>query len=183
MILPKLEYALPVWYTPIHEDPDTGRRTGSRGHTKILDKVQRLGCKLITGAYRSTATDVLELHVMIPPTQLRLDDTCHREALRLAMLPKAHPLRKAVNRSARRRPRSHPSPIHNLLWRYKIRPATIETIDSTRHHPSWRPQFTAHIADSKQAAASIIRTRMDDVQIYSDGSGFKGNIGAIGLPK
>jgi Reverse transcriptase (RNA-dependent DNA polymerase) len=137
MILPKLEYTLPVWYTPIHEDPDTGRRTGSRGHTKILDKVQRLGCKLITGAYRSTATDVLELHAMVPPTQLCLDDTCHREALRLAMLPKSHPLHKAVNRSARRRPRSHPSPIHNLLWRYKIRPATIETINSTRHHPSW----------------------------------------------
>jgi hypothetical protein len=131
MILPKLEYALPVWYTPPRENPKSGRQSGSIGHMKILDKIQRLGCKLITGAYRSTATDVLELHAMIPPVRLRLEDTCHREALRLATLPKSHPLYKAVRKGSRRPPRSHPSPIHNLLWHYKIRPDTIETIDST----------------------------------------------------
>ena len=120
MVLPKLEYSLPVWYTPMHEDPSTGRKTGSRRHTKILDKVQRLGCKLITRAYRSTATNVLELHALIPPTQLRLDDTCHREALRLATLLKSHPLHKTITSSARRRSRSHPFPTHNFLWRYKI---------------------------------------------------------------
>jgi ribonuclease HI len=57
----------------------------------------------------------------------------------------------------------------------------IETISHARHHPSWRPQFTANIADSKPAAASRVRARMDDIQIYTDGSGYKGNIGAAAI--
>jgi hypothetical protein len=73
MVLPKLEYTLLVWYTPLHRNDRTGRHTGSVGHTKILEKIQRLGCLLITGAFRSTATDVLELHAMTPPVRLRLD--------------------------------------------------------------------------------------------------------------
>jgi hypothetical protein len=101
MVLPKLEYALPVWYTPLRQNNKMGRQTGSLGHTKILEKVQRLGCILITGAYRSTATDVLELHAMIPPVHLRLDDTCHREAIRLSTLPDTHPLYKAVHQCAK----------------------------------------------------------------------------------
>ena len=181
MVLPKLEYALPVWYTLMHEDSNTGRWTGSIGHTNIMDKIQRLGCKLITGAYRSTATDVLELHAWIPPIQIHLDDICHCKVLRLATLLSSHPLYKAVQRSSRRHPRSHPSAIHNLLWHYKICPDNIETIDSTRHHPSWHAQFTAHIVDSKLAAASTLRTRLDDIQILSDGSGYKGNIGAAAV--
>ena len=181
MVLPNLEYALPVWYTPIHEDPNTRRQTGSIGHTNIMDKIQRLGCKLITGAYRSTATDVLELHAWIPPIQIRLDDICYCEALRLVTLLSSHPLYKAVQCSSRRRPRSHPSAIHNLLQRYKICPDNIETIDSTRHHPSWHAQFTAHIASSKLVAASTLRTRVDNIQINSDGSGYKGNIGAVAV--
>ena len=181
MVLPRLECALPVWYTPMHEDPNTRRWTGSIGHTKIMDKVQRLGCKLIIGAYRSTATDILELHAWIPLTQILLDDICYHEVLRLVTLPSSHPLYKAVQRSSKRHPRSHPSTIHNLLWHYKICPDTIETIDSTRHHPNWHPQFTAHIAESKLVATSILRTRMDDIQIFSDGSGSKGNIGAAAV--
>ena len=107
MVLPTLEYALPVWFTSVHKDPNTGRWTGSIGHTKIMDKILRLGCKLITGAYRSMATDVLELHAWIPLTQICLDNICHREVLRLATLPSSHPLYKAVQCSSRRCPRSH----------------------------------------------------------------------------
>ena len=92
-------------------------------------------------------------------------------------LPKSHPLYKAVQCSSKRYPRSHPSAIHNLLWHYKIHPDIIEMIDSTRHYPSWCAQFTTHIADSKLVATSILRTRLDDIQSFSDGSGSKGNIG------
>ena len=44
--------------------------------------------------------------------------------------------------------------------------------------PSWRPQFTACIADSKEEAISIIRTCVDNTQIFCDRYGYKGNIGA-----
>ena len=164
MVLPKLEYALPVCYTPVHKDPNTGRWTSLIGHTKVMDKVQRLGCKLITGAHRSKAIDVLELHAWIPPTQICLDNIFYHKVLRLVTLPSSHPLYKAVQCSSKRHPRSHPSTIHNCLWCYKIHPDTIKTIDSTRHHPSWHPQFIAHIAESKLVATSILRTRLDNIQ-------------------
>ena len=86
-----------------------------------------------------------------------------------------------MQHSSKRHPRSHPSTIHKFLWCYKIFPDTITTIDSTRHHPSWQAQFTAHIADSKLAATSILRTRLDDIQIFSDRSGSKGDIGAVAV--
>jgi ribonuclease HI len=39
----------------------------------------------------------------------------------------------------------------------------------------------ANIADSKMNAASKVRTRIDDVHIYMDGSGYKGYIGAAAI--
>jgi hypothetical protein len=75
MVLPKMEYALPVWYTPIREGKK--QKAGSIGHTKQLETIQRLAYKLITGAFHSTATDILEAHAFIPPLRIRLEDTCH----------------------------------------------------------------------------------------------------------
>jgi len=180
MVLPKVEYALPVWYSPpdFNAQQHTGRTRGSVGHMRQLAKVQRLGCKMITGAFRSTATDILDLHAHIPPIRLRLEDTCYCETLRLASLPESHPLFKIVKSSARRQPRRHISPIHYLLQFFQIRPSDIEVIDPTRKHPAWHPEFTANIAKDKDTAAEIIRTRMDDLKIFTDGSGTEGNIGA-----
>jgi len=79
--LPKVEYALPVWYTPVHGAAPGTRAVGSVKHTREIEKVQRLACKLTTGAFKSTATDVLELHANIPPVVLHLEDSCYREAL------------------------------------------------------------------------------------------------------
>ena len=88
VVLPKIEYALPVWYTPVKPATPNHWATGSAQHTRELEKVQRLACKLITGAFWTTATDVIELHAHVPPVALRLADSCHREALRLCTLPK-----------------------------------------------------------------------------------------------
>ena len=47
-----------------------------------------------------------------------------------------------------------------------------------------KPQFMANIACDKTAAASKVRTRINNIQIYMDGLGYKDNIGAAPiLPK
>jgi ribonuclease HI len=178
MVLPKVEYALPVWYVPPHIT-DTGRRlSGSVRHAKELAKIQRLGCKLLTGAFKCTATDLLDIHAFLPPLDLRLEVTYYREALRLASLPKSHSLHPIVKSSARRQPRSHLSPIHLIFKIHPIQPDHIETLDPVRCHPSWQPLHTHHIAANREDAITALRSREDELKIYSDGSGLDGMIGA-----
>ena len=81
MVLPKIEYALLVWYTPHCKSPNSNRQTSSIGNTRVIGKVQRLSSFPITGEFRSTAIDISELHAMIPLICLHLDNTCHRNAL------------------------------------------------------------------------------------------------------
>ena len=92
VVVLKVEYALPVWYTPLHCPSPTSHKHGSAQHTRTISKLQRLACKMITSAFKSSPLDMMELLANIPPVQLQLADTCYREALRLCSLPSSHPL-------------------------------------------------------------------------------------------
>ncbi|KNZ72375.1 hypothetical protein J132_03466 [Termitomyces sp. J132] len=50
----------------------------------------------ITGATRTSPTDVIEIHAGLLPVGLLLDKICHRYAVQLAALPKTHPLHKML---------------------------------------------------------------------------------------
>jgi len=178
VILPKVEYMLPVWYILIHQTSSAHWQSGSVRHMREISKAQCLTCKLITGAFHSMATDVLELHTNIPPAQIKLANSCHREALRLCTLPKQHPLHTLVKHAARLFPKHHHSPLHLLLHVFKLCPASIETIDTTRQHPNWAPLVSTHIACDKKEVASHLHTWMDDILIYSDGAVYKDHAGA-----
>jgi len=115
VVVPKVEYALPIWYTPIHTPSGSNWWSGSIQHTKEIEKVQRTACRLIMGAFCSMATDVLELHANIPPVHLRLTNTCFRETLKLCTLPASHLLSSPVKHAAKHLPQCHPSPLHMLL--------------------------------------------------------------------
>ena len=72
-------------------------------------------------------------------------------------------------------------PLHVLLLCCNLCSHTIKTILSFRHHPAWCLQFTAHIAESKDAAARIIQAQINDVCIYSNRSGYNDNISAASI--
>jgi hypothetical protein len=99
--VPKLTYAVDVWYTPVHHEEGHSKCSGSVGIINQLARVQRLGTLAITGALRSTATDVADLHANVLPIDLLLNKICHRAALRLATLPPCHPLHKPLRTSAK----------------------------------------------------------------------------------
>src|SRR6266481_458456 len=167
--LPKVEYALPVWYTPIHGATPGTRTVGSVKHTREIEKVQWLACKLTTGTFKSTATDMLELHTNIPPVVLHLEDSCYREALCICSLPKPHPLTGPAHRASKVPPRFHRSLLHALLRGFNLRPKSIEVIDYTPAHPNWVPLVTTHVAADKDDTMHCIRTRLDEVQVFADG--------------
>ena len=125
-------YQAIIWPTgPIRMPPILGRRCAESGihptglvytpppslshltqmrvcrHTRTIGKLQRLACKMITGTFKSSPSNMMELLANIPPVQLRLADTCYREALWLCSLPSSHPLHSHVLRAARHPPRFH----------------------------------------------------------------------------
>jgi hypothetical protein len=64
IVVPRMEYALLVWYCPVTMRVDT-RRAGAVWVAKALGKVQRQACKLITGALHTSATDTLDFHTRV----------------------------------------------------------------------------------------------------------------------
>jgi hypothetical protein len=90
--VPKLSYAADVWYTPMHKIEGKTNKSGSVRVTCKLITIQRMATLAITGALKSMATDVLDLHANILPVELLLHKICHCTALRIATLPPSHPL-------------------------------------------------------------------------------------------
>ncbi|KAK7002023.1 hypothetical protein R3P38DRAFT_3215776 [Favolaschia claudopus] len=81
-----MEYGLPVWYKPVVER-EGSRRAGAVWVAKALGNVQRQACKLITGALRTTATDVLDFHANLLPVHIRLNRSAYNAALVLRLSP------------------------------------------------------------------------------------------------
>lgn len=141
--------------------------------------IHRQACLMITGAMRSTVTDVLEAHLELLPFHLLVDVHIAREATRLCSLPQSHPLyvhvRRATTYVKRRR-----SPMHEILAAYNLKPDNIETIEAIRLPPGWRTPFPVSIAPNKEAAASSELTwaAKPGYRIYSDGSDCDRGVGA-----
>ncbi|KAL7280271.1 hypothetical protein ACG7TL_005184 [Trametes sanguinea] len=115
VVCPKVEYGIVVWYTPVQRREDDSRARGSVGIAKRIGRVQRLAALMITGAFRSTSTVVLDYHAGLLPVELRLNLAVHSAAARLASLPDDHLLRPAIQRCSSRYPRFHRSPLHELF--------------------------------------------------------------------
>ena len=179
--MPRIAYAAEVWYTPVAPSTENPRvRTGSVRIAQKLGSIQRRALVTLSGALRSTATNILEVHSNILPMHLALNRACCRSAIRLATLPPSHPLSKPVNRAAKRYVKSHRSPLHELFHYTQISPSTMEKILPTRRRPNFTPAFSTSIADSRheaiEEAKKLHTTRQ--VRIYSDGSLYEGGVGA-----
>lgn len=147
-----------------------------------LCKVQRLVALLTTGAFRSTATDILEYHAFLPPTCLRLNASVYNATVRLASLPLSHPLHKHVTRCTKYYPRTHRSPLHEMFQAFPaIR--NVETINTALPPTTWIPQFTSSITSSRNEAIVDLTQYRDLLCIFTDGSGFEGGIGASAYTK
>jgi len=69
----------------------------------------------ITGALRTTPTDLLDAHAGLLPMELVLSKACHRAAVRILTLPNTHPLYRITSTARRRPPRKHLAPLDHTL--------------------------------------------------------------------
>jgi ribonuclease HI len=136
---------------------------------------------MITGAMKTTATDILETMANLIPFHLLVDKIRHRAALRLATLPPAHPLHKPVQNAADRLVKRHPTPLHDLMHRFNISPKNIETIKITRHNLNWRPTIRTKIAGNADDAIKDLERDDPDIKVFTDGSGLNNTIGAAAV--
>lgn len=123
--VPKLTYGLDVWYTPPAKLEGAKKRTGSVSALKGMQKAQRVATLAITGALRTTPTDILDSHAGILPLELLLLKSTHRAAIRLCTLPDTHPLHRYVEQAAANPPKTHMSAIDFLMKSFKLNPQLV----------------------------------------------------------
>lgn len=162
VVIPKVEYAAPVWYNPIRPR-DTGKgRKGSVGFARQIGRVQRLAARLICGGFRTTAADFLSYHadLLYPSKSASITQSSTRLSAS-PLSPHTTPSTACFETvDAMYTSSETPSPpmyLHN-----------IETIDATPIDPTWNPDFTTHIARNKDdAAAELLTTlRVGPVHIF-----------------
>ncbi|KIK33970.1 hypothetical protein CY34DRAFT_48077, partial [Suillus luteus UH-Slu-Lm8-n1] len=169
-------YAADIWCTDLiskGRGKFSGR--GARGFASQMARVHRMAAILITGAMRSTASDLLNAHANIPPFQQILRSYCHRATLRLATLHADHPLHKGIESAhqyvAKRnftKQKRFPSPIHKLFREFRINPSTTEKILPIRHYPKWSPDIETCIAETKTKALEEDVRAEEELRAYSD---------------
>jgi hypothetical protein len=80
-----------------------GPEKGGRAIMTKLTTIQRKAAILITGAMRTMAGDILDVHADLLPMNIMVDKFWWRAALRMATLPSLHPLFPYIRRAARGR--------------------------------------------------------------------------------
>jgi hypothetical protein len=103
--------------------------------------------------------------------------------LRLATLPSRHPLHKHLTHIAKYpNIKHHRSSLHNLLNTLRILLSKVETLDPIRSSNTTIPNtYQTHTAPNKQQAIKEQKELEDIIQIFTDGSGHDGRIGAAAV--
>ena len=115
--------------------------------------------------------------------KLRLEKVRFTKAIRLASLPKAHPLHKPTKTAYRRRVKRHKSSIHILASTLRIDPEAIETIPVVRTNPALRREnpVAVSIPSDKEASKREDTQSKEVIKVYSDGSIHDGTVGAAAV--
>ena len=124
------------------------------------------------------AGDILDYHSALPPIDIRLNRSAHHAYIRLHTLPDSHPLHPMVQKTSRRGPRFHRSRLHELALAFP-NARNVETIDPGTIPSTWTSPCTFRIAKTKdEALAEAEELAETTVCVFTDGSGFRGEVGA-----
>ena len=95
--VPRMLYAADVFLTPqTRNRTNANAQKSGRAIINKLSAVQRKATLSITGGMNTTANDILDVLSNLLPFHLLVKKHQHQAALRLATLPKSHPLFKLV---------------------------------------------------------------------------------------
>ena len=181
--LPRILYGADVWCGPPPSNAGETRNTGSAALLKQLASIQRIGAIAITGALRTSPTDTLNACAFLFPALHLVERWCHRAAIRLATLPPEHPLYNPVSHSTSRYTKRHRTPLHNLFAHSDFNPKFVEKILTKPRNPAHigKLPFSISIPTTKEASVQEDRNAQKTIKLYTDGSAYKGNVGAAAV--
>ncbi|PPQ94550.1 hypothetical protein CVT25_012018 [Psilocybe cyanescens] len=174
-----MTYRLDVWYTPPTKPIGHIHNVGSVSGLCQLAQIQQKAALAIAGGLRSTPNKLLDAHAGILPMELTLLKICHRAIVRMATLPKKHPLHKMVQIAGQKHPKTrYKAPIDNLLRIFDIKPSNFESIHPANTVPTFKAPFSVQIGTSREESMAFEASDKADFKVYSDGSGHSDGIGA-----
>lgn len=100
--IPKILYAAEIFLAQA-----ASNAKGAKATIKRLARIQREAAIAITGAMKTTATDMLDMHANLIPFPLLVEKAVLRAGSRLATIPESHILYKQVKRAAKRYVKTH----------------------------------------------------------------------------
>ena len=177
-VIPKMDYASTVWYNP----------NKCVWITRTLDTVQRVALIRAISAFRTIATETVEVENHMLPTRLRLTLRAQNTITKLRTMPETHPIHKVLERAVGRIPSVATGPKHALVEALrtmdKRQMEPVETIDPTPRTP-WEESIFESIDDdldpetAKQKANEVMSD--PSLVIFSDGSSMNDKTGAAAV--
>lgn len=116
----------------------------------------------ITGAFRTTATDILDLHANVLLVGLLMLKICQQAIMRIATLLKTHPPHTSTCICTRCLVKTHRSLLHTLNNIYDIDPSRMESIRPARTSPKKIRSYNIVIPESRE------ESRFNDVTDKAD---------------
>ena len=71
--------------------------------------------------------------------------------------------------------------MHELMFKFKLKPNLLEKIAATRQDPKWEPGVALRVAGNKELAKDKNLGDRSCIKVYTDGSGIDGHIGAAAI--
>jgi ribonuclease HI len=181
VVRPTITYRCNTWYTP------ATIKGARKGVAAKLQSMQGKCLRTITGAYRATATEALEIETDTAPLDIfvestiartiaRLTSTCTRRAVESATARIRQQMRGQRGRQARTRK----TPEQRKREWLETQVGSLGHLEQRQPYmvPPWQSLPRIEIAASKEEA---IRQHENDreppaLRVYTDGSGFQGQI-------
>jgi len=131
---------------------------------------------------RTAPGDVTILHANLTPIGILLNEQNLKSYARIATRPEQHPISPATKRTAKIQVKSHLTALHHMAKRAYFDPTKLEKINPVGSRPGAKPLITINIPTSKEEA--IVQDNLlfkKGIMIYTDGSGYEGNIAAAAI--
>jgi ribonuclease HI len=179
--IPKITYGIDTWYTPPTKPAGQTKNSGSAGALRNLQKIQRIATLAISGALRSSPTDLVDIHAGTLPIELTLLKVCHRAIARMLTLSYRHPLHRIIELARLSHPTKHLSQIDSLIKIFRLQNIRIETITPYPLLVRDKPRFTTTRAATRKDSIADEANDDADFKVFTDGSGIEGEIGAAAI--